>query len=62
MGPAAEAYFNGYALWTYLTSPFLLNLPGVELAEMKPWVETDQVWRVVQYPHRLRSAGLLLRR
>ncbi len=27
--PLQRAYFNGYALWTYLTSPFLLALPGL---------------------------------
>ncbi len=31
-----------------MTSPFFLSLPGVELEEMKPWAETDQVWRVVR--------------
>ncbi|WP_271896024.1 hypothetical protein [Candidatus Phyllobacterium onerii] len=46
--PLQRAYFNGYALWTYLTTPFLLNLPGVKLEEMRPWVEGDQVWRVLR--------------
>jgi hypothetical protein len=23
-----RAYFNGYALWTYLTTPFLLTMDG----------------------------------
>jgi hypothetical protein len=26
--PLHRAYFNGYALWTYLTTPFLLAMPG----------------------------------
>jgi len=28
------AYFQGEALWTYLTTPFLLGLEGVDIAEM----------------------------
>lgn len=27
--PLQRAYFNGYALWSYLTMPFLFTLPGV---------------------------------
>ena len=27
--PLHRAYFNGYALWTYLTTPFLLAMNGV---------------------------------
>jgi len=34
--PLQRAYFNGYALWTYLTSPFLLSLPGVSVHELQP--------------------------
>src|SRR5258706_1562789 len=30
-GPLHRAYFNGYALWTYLTTPFLLSMSGVEV-------------------------------
>ena len=29
--PLQRAYFNGYALWTYLTTPFLLTLEGVSV-------------------------------
>jgi hypothetical protein len=29
--PLQRAYFSGYALWTYLNSPFLLTLPNVVL-------------------------------
>ncbi|WP_315834360.1 hypothetical protein [Bradyrhizobium prioriisuperbiae] len=43
--PLHRAYFNGYALWTYLTSPFLLALPGVGVEEVEPWNEGGQVWR-----------------
>ena len=34
--PLQRAYFNGYALWTYLTSPFLLALPGLSVRELAP--------------------------
>ncbi|HYZ67315.1 MAG TPA: hypothetical protein VE666_05835 [Mycobacterium sp.] len=37
--PLQRAYFNGYALWTYLTSPFLLALPGFEVRQIEPVVE-----------------------
>jgi hypothetical protein len=40
--PLQRAYFNGYALWTYLTSPFLLALPGISVRELEP-VEEDGV-------------------
>ena len=40
--PLQRAYFNGYALWTYLTSPFLLTLPGFTVREIDP-VEEDGV-------------------
>jgi hypothetical protein len=40
-----RAYFNGYALWTYLTSPFCLALPGVENREIAPWTEGAERWR-----------------
>jgi hypothetical protein len=38
--PLQRAYFNGYALWTYLTSPFLLTLPGFAVRELDP-IEDD---------------------
>jgi hypothetical protein len=38
-------YFSGYAMWTYLTSPFLLKLPNVRTEEIEPWDEQGHVWR-----------------
>jgi hypothetical protein len=32
------AYFAGYTMWTYLTSPFLLRYPGVHAREIEPWI------------------------
>jgi hypothetical protein len=40
-----RAYFNGYALWTYLTTPFLLALPGFVVDEIEPWRENKETWR-----------------
>jgi len=43
-----RAYFNGYALWTYLTTPFLLTMDGVEVTEGAPWTEGRETWRVLR--------------
>jgi hypothetical protein len=43
--PLHRAYFNGYALWTYLTTPFLMSMPGVEVEEVEPWREGKEIWR-----------------
>jgi len=39
------AYFSSYALWNYLTTPFLFTYPGVEAHEIEPWQEEGQTWR-----------------
>jgi hypothetical protein len=39
------AYFAGYAMWTYLNTPFLFALPGVETEEIASWQEDGEVWR-----------------
>jgi hypothetical protein len=46
--PLHRAYFNGYALWTYLTTPFLLAVNGVQTAEIEPWREGVETWRVLR--------------
>lgn len=38
-------YFAGYAMWTYLTTPFLFKLPGFQAEEIEPWIENGQTWR-----------------
>ncbi len=38
-------YFSGYAMWTYLTTPFLLKLPGFRAEEIEPWTEDGETWR-----------------
>lgn len=43
--PLHRAYFNGYALWTYLTTPFLLAAPGFEIAAIAPIRADGETWR-----------------
>jgi hypothetical protein len=43
--PLHRAYFNGYALWTYLTTPFFMALPGFEVREIDSINEGTEVWR-----------------
>src|ERR1700683_1705940 len=40
-------YFISYAMWNYLTSPFLLTYPGVQTKEIEPWQENGQTWRAL---------------
>ena len=40
-----RAYFNGYALWTYLTTPFCLAMPGFSVMEIDPVAEHGESWR-----------------
>src|ERR1700751_3866645 len=42
--PLQRAYFNGYALWTYLTTPFLMTLPGFTVSEIEPVEENGERW------------------
>ena len=39
------AYFAGYAMWTYLNTPFVLALDGVATEELGPWRENGERWR-----------------
>jgi hypothetical protein len=39
------AYFDSYALWTYLTIPFLYTYPGFVVEELRPWQEDGEEWR-----------------
>jgi hypothetical protein len=47
-GPLHRAYFNGYAMWLYLNSPFVLAMAGVTVRELAPWREDEEEWRVLQ--------------
>ncbi|MBF7015703.1 hypothetical protein QUC32_28955 (plasmid) [Novosphingobium resinovorum] len=46
-------YFAGYAMWNYLTAPFLLARPGVLAVEVDPWSEGGETWRRlrVEFPN-----------
>lgn len=41
-------YFCSYALWGYLTTPFLYVYPGFETREIEPWHENGERWRVLE--------------
>ena len=43
-----RAYFDGEALWTYLTTPFLLAMNEVRVEETEPWREGTETWRVLR--------------
>jgi hypothetical protein len=46
--PLHRAYFNGEALWTYFTTPFLLAMDGVRVEEVEPWREGTEKWSVLR--------------
>jgi hypothetical protein len=46
--PLHRAYFNGEALWTYLTTPFLLAMDGVRVEETESLREAGETWRVLR--------------
>jgi hypothetical protein len=39
------ANFSSYALWNYLTIPFLYTYPGFVTEELAPWQENGEQWR-----------------
>jgi hypothetical protein len=55
--PLHRAYFNGYALWTYLTTPFFMAMPGFEVSEIEPVREGTEQWRGlrVKFPPHIAS-------
>jgi len=55
--PLHRAYFNGYAMWTYLTSPFFLAMPGFEMEEIAAIEEDGEQWRGlrVRFPKHIAS-------
>jgi hypothetical protein len=38
-------YFLSYAMWNYLTTPYLFTYPGVQTREVEPWDEDGETWR-----------------
>ena len=53
--PLHRAYFNGYALWTYMTTPFVLADSDIKVAEIAPVREGDETWRGLRatFPDRI---------
>jgi hypothetical protein len=41
-------YFSSYALWNYLTTPFLYTNPGFVTEELAPWHEDGEEWRALK--------------
>jgi hypothetical protein len=54
-----RAYFEGYALWTCLTTPFLLAMDGFEVREIAPWRDGAETWRGLRatFPSAIASHG-----
>jgi hypothetical protein len=40
-----SVYFAGYAMWNYLTFPYLLTRQGVEVSDSDTWPEGGETWR-----------------
>jgi len=38
-------YFIGYALWNYVSTPFMMTRPGFDLREGESWREGGETWR-----------------
>lgn len=56
-----RAYFNGEAVWTYLTTPFVLAMDGVRVEETEPWREGEEIWRVLRayFPGSIETHSLI---
>ena len=59
--PLHRAYFNGEAVWTYLTTPFLLAMNGVRVEETEPWREGAETWHVLRayFPGSIETHSLI---
>jgi len=42
------AYFASYAIWNYLTLPYLLTTAGVQVTDVEPWPAVDPSWHRVR--------------
>jgi len=51
------AYFSGFAMWNYLTTPFIFTMDGVQTREIEPWQEEGEQWRRlhVTFPEHLNT-------
>ena len=58
-------YFATYAIWTYVSTPFVFTREGYRVIELDPWVENGEPWRrlAVTFPEHVhthsRRAGVL---
>ncbi len=43
--PLDSVYFAGYAMWNYLTFPYLLTRDGVEVSDGATWLQDGETWR-----------------
>ena len=57
--PQHCAYWNGYTLWTYLTTPFLLAEPGFEISVIPPGTRVMRFGRVCGQDSRHESQATL---
>ena len=59
--PLHRAYFNGEALWNYLTTPFLLAMDGVRIEETEAWREGTETWCVLRayFPGSIETHSLI---
>lgn len=50
-------YFATYALWTYLSTPFVLARADYDVRELDPWVEGGERWRrlAVTFPEHVHT-------
>jgi hypothetical protein len=50
-------YFGTYAIWTYVSTPFVFLREGYELRELAPWDERGERWRrlAVRFPERVHT-------
>lgn len=46
--PFHRGYFGGYAMWSYLTSPFSLAMEGAQVWDVDPIEDHGEVWRGVR--------------
>lgn len=43
--PLDRGYFNGYAMWTYLTTPFFMLRPELKVTEIEPLEDRGEMWK-----------------
>ena len=46
--PFHRGYFSGYAMWSYLTSPFSLAVEGAQVWDIEPLEKNGELWRGIR--------------